>query len=113
MRIADDVTLINKVESEVLERSETGAPIASRHIATDANGKAYTLLPKAASPIIIPWPDPEGSVGERGQCILFEQLSEFTLEETGEKGKGSDEHGVLFPHSGDKFEAWDDVEVRR
>ena len=91
----DTVVRIDKVESEVTERDENGVPIASTHKAIDVNGKSYTVHAKTIFPFSMPWPDPEGSIGKRGQCVLCEQLSTFTWEETGEQGVGSDEHGKL------------------
>ena len=96
MASAEGVTRLKGFETNYVERDENGAPTASQHVTKDLDGNSYTLTTKCISPVHMPWPYPEASIGPNGkQTMLFENVSLITLEETGETGVGTDEHGVM------------------
>lgn len=88
---------IKKFETVYIEKDKNDSPIASKYILTDQAGKTYTMSAKCFSMVNVPWPDPALSLNGKGQrLMLFENISDFFCEETGETGVGSDEHAILF-----------------
>ncbi len=93
----EGIVRIRSMETVYIEKDENDGPIASKYSLTDRNGKTYTISARCFSAVNVPWPDPELSLNGKGQqLMLFENISDFFWEETGETGVGADEHGVQF-----------------
>lgn len=90
----DGFEIVTDVQTEATGYvEETGRPHGARHRITTADGNTFTLLANCVKNISIAWPDPPRSVSDKGQYWLYENYSDFEIEETGEKGFGGDEHG--------------------
>jgi hypothetical protein len=81
-------TGIREMKIVSTEKNEDGIPIASVFETLDENGRAWTLASRKFSGVVIPVSK------TRKDIVIYENVAEFTLEQTGEKGIGIDEYLV-------------------
>ena len=84
---ADKAQAITDVQVLELEHNADGEPLNTLYRVTTEGGDAFHIRAKRYRYIPVPFPG--------GAAFVHENISEFTIEETGEKGMGIDEHMVV------------------